>query len=44
MQPSLDRDVATFLGIRIAPAGAEIRPLETEVVPWALVEGGGAGA
>jgi methylthioribose-1-phosphate isomerase len=44
MQSSLDRDVATFLGIRIAPAGAEIRPLETEVVPWALVEGRGAGS
>jgi methylthioribose-1-phosphate isomerase len=33
-----DRDVATFLGSRIAPAGASIHALETEVVPWALID------
>ncbi len=32
----LDRDVATFLGRRVAPDGVRIYPIEREVVPWAL--------
>ena len=31
-----DRDVSTFLGEPICPAGVEVRPLGAEVVPWAL--------
>jgi methylthioribose-1-phosphate isomerase len=41
-EPSADRDVATFLGVRIAPVGASIHALETEVVPWAVTKGRGS--
>jgi methylthioribose-1-phosphate isomerase len=33
---SSDRDVSTFMGKPICPEGVAIRPVETEVVPWAL--------
>jgi methylthioribose-1-phosphate isomerase len=40
---AMDRDVATFLGQRVCPAGVTVRPLEKEVLPWALFkEAGGA--
>ncbi len=32
----LDQDVATFMGKKICPTGVAVRPLESEVVPWAL--------
>jgi eIF-2B alpha/beta/delta-like uncharacterized protein len=31
-----DRDVSTFLGQRICPAGVSVYPLESEVLPWAI--------
>jgi hypothetical protein len=34
-RPAGDADVGTFLGHRIAPAGASIRPLDSETIPWA---------
>jgi len=33
---TIDRDVSTFLGTKICPAGASIRNVEAEVVPWGL--------
>jgi methylthioribose-1-phosphate isomerase len=33
---TLDSDVSTFMGKRICPSGVTIRPVEPEVVPWAL--------
>jgi methylthioribose-1-phosphate isomerase len=41
LEQPLDRDVATFLGVRIAPVGASIHALETEVIPWAVINGRG---
>jgi methylthioribose-1-phosphate isomerase len=35
-EPMSDRDVATFLGAKVVPAGASIYPLEKEVIPWEL--------
>ncbi|MGH7886866.1 MAG: hypothetical protein ACREPG_03305 [Candidatus Binatia bacterium] len=34
-----DSDVSTFMGKKICPANVAIRPLESEVVPWALFKG-----
>jgi methylthioribose-1-phosphate isomerase len=34
-----DQDVSTFMGKRICPAGVAVRPVEAEVVPWALFKG-----
>ncbi|MGE5819437.1 MAG: hypothetical protein ACM37Z_15555, partial [Deltaproteobacteria bacterium] len=34
--PVPDRDVATFLGAKVVPAGVSIYPLEKEVIPWEL--------
>ena len=31
-----DRDVSTFLGQKICPAGVSVHPLESEVLPWAI--------
>jgi len=31
-----DKDVSTFMGKKICPAGVAVRPVEAEVVPWAL--------
>jgi methylthioribose-1-phosphate isomerase len=31
-----DRDVRTFLGTKVVPAGASVYPLEQEIVPWEL--------
>jgi methylthioribose-1-phosphate isomerase len=31
-----ERDVATFMGKKICPAGVEVKPVDAEVVPWAL--------
>jgi len=33
-----DSDVATFLGEPICPAGVFVRPVGTEIVPWALLK------
>jgi len=33
---TVDSDVSTFMGTVICPTGVSIRPVETEVVPWAL--------
>ena len=35
-EPARDRDVATFLGVKVLPPGASIYPLEKEVIPWEL--------
>jgi len=35
----LDRDVSTFLGQPICPAGVAVQPIASEVVPWALFKG-----
>jgi methylthioribose-1-phosphate isomerase len=35
---SLDRDVSTFLGQRVAPPGVTIYPLKREVIPWSLLK------
>lgn len=35
-QAALDRDVSTFLGTPICPAGVVVRPITDEVVPWSL--------
>jgi methylthioribose-1-phosphate isomerase len=35
-EPTSDRDVATFLGVKVLPAGVSIYPLEKEVIPWEL--------
>lgn len=35
-EPMSDRDVATFLGEKVVPAGVSIYPLEKEVIPWEL--------
>ena len=32
----IDRDVSTFLGKKVCPAGVSIRSIEDEVVPWSL--------
>jgi methylthioribose-1-phosphate isomerase len=37
--PTADKDVATFMGKKICPAGVVVRPVEAEVVPWALFKG-----
>jgi hypothetical protein len=34
-----DQDVSTFMGKKICPAGVAVRPVEPEVVPWALFKG-----
>jgi methylthioribose-1-phosphate isomerase len=34
-----DQDVSTFMGKKICPAGVAVRPVEAEVVPWALFKG-----
>jgi methylthioribose-1-phosphate isomerase len=34
--PLPDRDVATFLGATVVPAGATIYPVEREIIPWEL--------
>jgi methylthioribose-1-phosphate isomerase len=33
---AIDKDVSTFLGKKICPAGVLVRPMESEIVPWAL--------
>jgi hypothetical protein len=33
---TVDSDVSTFMGKKICPAGVAIRPLEPELIPWAL--------
>jgi len=35
-EPVSDQDVATFLGVKVVPAGVSIYPLEKEVIPWEL--------
>ncbi|MBM2804015.1 MAG: hypothetical protein HW419_1908 [Deltaproteobacteria bacterium] len=35
---SADKDVSTFMGKPISPAGVAIHPVEDEVVPWALLK------
>jgi methylthioribose-1-phosphate isomerase len=35
----IDRDVSTFLGKKICPAGVSIRAVEAEAVPWELFKG-----
>jgi methylthioribose-1-phosphate isomerase len=35
-EPAADRDIATFLGEKVIPAGVSIYPLEKEVIPWEL--------
>jgi methylthioribose-1-phosphate isomerase len=35
-EPVSDRDVATFLGVKVLPAGVSVYPLEKEVIPWEL--------
>lgn len=35
-EPMSDRDVASFLGAKVVPAGVSIYPLEKEVIPWEL--------
>ena len=34
----IDRDVSTFLGTKICPPGVSVRPVGTEVIPWALIK------
>jgi methylthioribose-1-phosphate isomerase len=34
---STDRDVSTFLGQNVIPAGVSVYPLEPEIVPWRLL-------
>lgn len=34
---TIDRDVSTFLGTVICPAGVAVRAVEAEVVPWSLL-------
>jgi methylthioribose-1-phosphate isomerase len=34
-----DRDISTFLGNNICPAGVTIRTIEPEVIPWTLLRG-----
>ena len=36
----MDRDVTTFLGERVLPAGAEVYQVEDEVIPWSLLRAG----
>lgn len=36
LQATMDRDASTFLGMKICPGGVAVRPVEPEVVPWAL--------
>lgn len=31
-----DRDVSTFLGQRVCPAGVSVHPLKSELLPWAI--------
>ena len=31
-----DRDVSTFLGQRICPAGVSVHPIESEILPWEI--------
>jgi methylthioribose-1-phosphate isomerase len=31
-----DRDVSTFLGQKICPAGVSVHPIESEILPWAI--------
>jgi methylthioribose-1-phosphate isomerase len=40
MGSTLDRDVSSFMGKRICPAGAGIREIAAEVVPWTLLKDG----
>jgi len=35
-EAATDRDVGTFLGLKVAPAAALIYPLKEEIVPWSL--------
>jgi methylthioribose-1-phosphate isomerase len=35
--PTHDQDVSTFMGKNICPAGVSLYPVESEVVPWALL-------
>ena len=37
-EPTIDRDVSTFLGEPICPAGVTVRGLGAEAVPWALLK------
>jgi methylthioribose-1-phosphate isomerase len=36
---TVDQDVSTFMGKKICPAGVAVRPVEAEIVPWALFKG-----
>ena len=31
-----DRDVSTFLGQKICPAGVSVHPIESEILPWEI--------
>jgi methylthioribose-1-phosphate isomerase len=32
----LDQDVSTFMGKKVCPAAVAVRPMEMEIIPWAL--------
>jgi len=36
-----DRDVSTFLGQRICPAGVSVHPIESEIMPWEIFKDAG---
>jgi len=36
--PPRDKDVSTFMGKNICPAGVSLYPVDAEVVPWALLK------
>jgi methylthioribose-1-phosphate isomerase len=43
--PAMDRDISTFLGEKVIPAGVSIHPLEKEIIPWQWCkEGNGSGS
>ena len=43
--PALDRDISTFLGEKVVPAGVFIHPVEKEIIPWRWCkEGNGSGS
>ena len=38
--PAIDRDAATFLGLKVCPEGVSVPVVENEIVPWALLSDG----
>lgn len=43
--PGMDRDISTFLGEKVVPAGVFIHPVEKEIIPWRWCkEGNGSGS